>query len=178
MIMALSGRRIDSSDADEARFPLRNVGRVSLAVESLLSANGVTVLVSSAACGADLIGLSEAGKIGIRRRVVLPSSRERFRIESVVDRAGEWGGLYDMIIDDVRAMGDLVIMAETTGIDPYAAANRVILDEAVVLGQERHEEVAAVIVWDGTPRGEPDYTADFRGEARKRGLKLLELNTL
>ena len=70
MIMALSGWRMDSGDADEAGFPLRNVGRVSREVESLLSANGVTVLVSSGACGADLIGLSEAGKIEIRRRVV------------------------------------------------------------------------------------------------------------
>ena len=178
MILALSGRRIDKNDAEEARFPLRNVGRVSRAVDALLSTNGVTVLVSSAACGADLIGLSEAGKLGIRRRVILPFNRERFRIESVVDRPGKWGGLYDMIIDDVRVMGDLVIMTETTGLDPFAMANRIILDEAMVLGQERHEEVAAVIIWDGRPRGEPDYTADFGAEARKRGLKLLELNTL
>jgi|SRR5271165_3497603 len=177
MIMALSGRRIDSSDADEARFPLGNVGRVSRAVEALLSTNGVMVLVSSAACGADLIGLSEARKLGVRQRVVLPFSRERFRTESVVDRPGEWGALYDMIVDDVGAKGDLVIMAETTGIDPYAAANSVILDEAAAMGQERHDAVVAVMVWDGTPRGDPDYTADFGAEARKRGLKLLELNT-
>ena len=61
MILALAGRRIDSNDADEVRFPLRNVGRVSKEVETLLSEDGVMALVASAACGADLIGLSEAG---------------------------------------------------------------------------------------------------------------------
>ena len=178
MILALSGRRIDSNDADEPRFPLRNVGRVSREVQALLSTNAVAVLVSSAACGADLIGLSEAGKLGMRRRVVLPCGRERFRTESVMDRPGEWGGLYDMIIDDVSAMGELVTMGESPGADPYTAANHLILDEAIALGRERHDEVAALILWDGAPRGAPDYTADFAAEARTRGLKVLELSTL
>ncbi len=178
MILALSGRRIDSNDADEVRFPLRNVGRVSLEVQAFLLANAVTVLVSSAACGADLIGLSEAGKLGVRRRVVVPCGRQRFRTESVVDRPGEWGGLFDMILDDVTAMGDLVTMAQSPGADPYTAANHLILDEAIALGRERHEQVAALILWDGTPRGNPDYTADFGSEARKRGLYVHELSTL
>ncbi len=177
MILALAGRRIDSNDAVEARFPLRNVGRVSRDAESLLSHNGVTVLVTSAACGADLIGLSEAGKLGIRRRVVLPFSREKFRMESVIDRPGEWGPLYDMILDDVAAMGDLVITKGLVGADPFAASNLVILEEAVALGLERHEEVASLLIWDGIPRGEPDYTADFGKQFRGRGLRVFEVRT-
>ena len=84
-------------------------------METLLSENGVTALATSAACGADLIGLSEAGKLGIRRRVVLPFSREKFRAESVIDRPGEWGHLYDMVLDEVSAMGDLVITRGAEG---------------------------------------------------------------
>lgn len=177
MILALAGRRIDSNDADEVRFPLRNVGRVSRAVETLFSQNGVTALVTSAACGADLIGLSEAGKLGVRRRVVLPFGREKFRAESVVDRPGEWGRLYDMILDDVSTTGDLVIRAGPSGGDPYVASNLAILDEAIALGSQRNEEVAAVIVWDGTPRGEPDYTADFGERSRERGMRVFEVRT-
>lgn len=177
MILALAGRRIDSNDADEVRFPLRNAGPVSRAVAKLISENGVTALVTSAACGADLIGLSEAGKLGIRRRVVLPFSREKFRAESVVDRPGEWGHLYDMILDDVSAIGDLVIQTKSLSADPYLGANMAILDEAVALGLERKDEVAAVIVWDGTPRGEPDYTADFAERSKERGIRVFEVRT-
>ena len=50
-----------------------------------------------------------------------------------------------------------------------------ILEEAVALGLERHDEVAAVIVWDGTRRGEPDYTADFAERSRERGMRVFEV---
>src|SRR5664279_3285300 len=139
MILAMAGRRIDGNDADEARFPLRNVGRVSRDVEALFLRQEVNVLVSSAACGADLIGLSEAGKLGRRRRVVLPFSREKFRVESVVDRPGEWGQLFDMILDDVSAMGDLVILPGASAVDPYVATNVAIVEEALALGRELRE---------------------------------------
>ena len=177
MILALTGRRIDNTDADEARFPPRNIGRVSRDVEKLLSQLGVNVLVSSAACGADLIGLSEAGKLGIRRRVVLPFSREKFKVESVTDRPGDWGHLFDMILNDVATMGDLVIVEKTSSGDPFKEGNLAIVDEAVALGRERQDEVAGLVVWNGAPRGEPDYTADFREQCRTRGLRVFEART-
>ena len=178
MIAALAGRRVDANDVAPARFPLRNIERVSQALEALLVGQDATALVSSAACGADLIGLSVAGKLGLRRRVVLPFSRQRFRETSVADRPGEWGGLYDAILDEVTAMGDLVIMEELGGADPYRAASHLVLDEAVVLGQERRESVMAVVVWDGMSRGNRDYTDEFGREARTRGLTAFQILTV
>ena len=70
------------------------------------------VVVSSAACGADLLALEQAGGLGLRRRVVIPFDRERFRAGSVVDRPGDWGGLYDSILDAVGAQGDLVVLRD------------------------------------------------------------------
>jgi hypothetical protein len=177
MILALAGRRIDGNDAEEERFPLRNVERVGLAVKEVLLQNGVTALVSSAACGADLLGLSEAGKLGIRRRVVLPFSRERFRAESVTDRPGNWGPLYDLIVDQVEAMGDLVSQKAQPRADPFEATNHEILNEALALGAGSREQVAAALVWDGMRSGEQDYTAAFADEARRRGLRILEVIT-
>src|SRR5882672_10452911 len=94
MIIALAGRRVDSADAKQPRFPPRNVERVHTQTRAVLKEKGATALVSSAACGADLIALSEAGQLGLRRRVILPFERRRFRETSVTDRPGEWGRLY------------------------------------------------------------------------------------
>jgi hypothetical protein len=178
MILALAGRRVDASDASETRFPLKNVERVTQALRDLFIRKNVSALVSSAACGADLIALSEAGKLGLRRRVVLPSGREKFRAESVVDRPGEWGGLFDAVVSDVEAKGDLVGLDDYGVADPFSATSRMILDEAVGLGRERHEAIAAAMVWDRVSRGPEDYTAEFGEEARKRGLKVIEVSTV
>ncbi len=79
MVIALSGRRIDAADALESRFPLANVEIVWRRIRSMLKEQATRVLVSSAACGADLIALSEANSLGIASRIVLPSSPERFK---------------------------------------------------------------------------------------------------
>jgi len=65
MIIALAGRRVDSADAKDPRFPLGNVERVRRLARAVLEEKGATALVSSAACGADLIALSEAGQLGL-----------------------------------------------------------------------------------------------------------------
>src|SRR4030095_8073400 len=108
MIIALAGRRIDAPDAATPRFPVENTEVAARRIHELLEAQGATALVSSAACGADLLALVEAGALGIRRRVVLPFDRKRFREISVVDRPGEWGRLYDDVLDEVSSNGDLV----------------------------------------------------------------------
>jgi hypothetical protein len=158
-------------------FPLQNVENVGSAVRAVLQEHSATAVVCSAACGADLIGLSEAGKLGLRRRVVLPSGRAKFRETSVVDRPGDWGSMYDSILDAVEAQGDLVVMANADGDDPYSASNRAILEEAVALGKASSEAVGALLVWDGVSRGADDYTDQFGAEARKRGLDVFEILT-
>lgn len=178
MIIALAGRRVDAIDTSDPRFPVQNVGRVSLAVRALLQQQDATAVVSSAACGADLIGLSEAGKLGLRRRIVVPFDRVQFRETSVVDRPGDWGELYDSILDAVEAMGDLVVIDKVVEDQAYSAANRAILEEAIILGQQRAEPVGAALVWDGTSRGKKDYTEEFGAQARNRGLAVFEVVTI
>ena len=177
MIIALAGRRVDALDATQPKFPLQNIENVGTAVRALLKKHRAMAVVCSAACGADLIGLAEAGKLGLRRRIVLPSARDKFRETSVIDRPGDWGSMYDSILDVVEAQGDLVVMANPDGEDPYSAANRAILEEAMALGKACSEAVGALLVWDGVSRGANDYTDQFGVEARKRGLEVFEVLT-
>lgn len=177
MIIALAGRRVDSPEAKDTRFPLLNVGIVRERVRALLQEN-VSALVSSAACGADLIALSEAGKLGLRRRVVLPFERPRFRETSVTDRPGDWGPLFDEVLDAVEAAGDLVVLRAGSDDEAYALANRAILDESLALAKTAHQPVRAVLVWDGKSRGDHDLTEDFGVEARKRGMPVTDVPTI
>jgi hypothetical protein len=178
MIIALAGRRVDAAGAKPARFPLQNVDLVRTRVRAMLEAQGAKVLVCSAACGADLLALSEAGSLDLRRRIVLPFDRKRFRDTSVMDRPGDWGAEYDRILDDVQAKGDLVMTETTADLEEYSAANLAILDEAASLAKQLHYPTCAALVWDGVSRGAHDITEQFGIEARKRGLAVIEVKTL
>jgi hypothetical protein len=147
-------------------------------LDAILREKGATTLVSSAACGADLIALSEAGRLGLRRRVILPFERRRFRETSVTDRPGEWGPLYDQVLDAVDAAGDLVVLQNASDDEAYAAANGAILKEAVALAKAIHKPAIAVLIWDGVSRGDHDLTEEFGAEARKCGLAVAEIQTI
>jgi hypothetical protein len=179
MIIALAGRRIDASGAETARFPSENIELVRRRLRELFEKKEVKALVSSAACGADLLALEEAGTLGVRRRVVLPFNRKRFWETSVVDRPGDWGNLYDHIVDAVEANGDVVTLSfNSDDTNAYSAANVAILDEATALCRELQLETVAVLVWDGSPRGEEDLTQSFGDKARARGFSVIEIKTL
>jgi hypothetical protein len=177
MILALAGRRIDADGARPPRFPLGNAGVVRERLRALLRAEQPAALVSSAACGADLLALLEAGTLGIGRRVVLPFERHRFRGSSVTDRPGDWGSSFDLVVDDVTARGDLVVLEGPDGDEAYAAANGRILDEALRLAASP-QDAAAVLVWEGASRGAGDLTAAFGDGAAARGLRVVHIKTV
>jgi hypothetical protein len=178
MILAVAGRRIDGSDAKDSHFPLRNVDLVRQRVRALLHGSAASTMVSSAACGADLIALSEARELRLRRRIILPFVRDRFRITSVADRPGNWGPLYDEILDEAEASGDLIVLVESSDEHGYRVANRVILDATSAFMKELRQPASAVLVWEGASRGDADITEDFGIEAKRRGLPVLEVLTI
>ena len=182
MIVALAGRRIDAPDADSPRFPLSSIELVRGRLHKLLSEKEATALVCSAACGADLLALSVAGDLGIRRRIVLPFTREHFRQTSVVDRPGEWGSLFDEICDEVSEERDLVVLAcSEDDSAAYSATSRAILEEAMRLQtlfkSTDEQPLLTVIVWEGAARGDDDETAAFAREAGSRGFAVEEILT-
>lgn len=135
-------------------------------------------LVCSAACGADLLGLEAASELGVRRRIVLPFAAERFRETSVLDRPGTWGELYDHVIAEASAKGELVELREIGGDDDaYAAASESILDHAIRLAGTP-SQVIAVLIWEGKSRGKDDLTLRFADSARRRRLPIREILTV
>jgi hypothetical protein len=178
MIIAIAGRRVDPADSQQTRFPLKNVALVQGRVGAMLKNEDAKAIVCSAACGADLASLAEAGAQKLRRRVVLPYGEKHFRESSVVDRPGDWGQLFDQILSEVKAAGDLVVMEETPEEEAYAAANTAILDEAATLAKMSGDEAMAALVWNLESRGADDITEQFGSEARKRGWRVVEVSTL
>jgi hypothetical protein len=163
-VIALAGRRVDAEGTDLPQFPAGNVTRVRKRLADLLLKERAVALVCSAACGADLVALEEAERLGIRRRVVLPFSPECFRATSVVDRPGGWGPLFDRVVETARATGDLVELDANAsdGDTAYAAANEVIVREARSIAAAGRLRLLAVLVWDGAARKRGDATDDFR----------------
>jgi len=179
VIIALAGRRIDAPDAPTPRFPSENVPLVQSRLADLFAREGATALVSSGACGADLLALEVAGARGMQRRVVLAFDRERFRVTSVTDRGGDWGAHYDRVLAELDPSGDVVTLdGHGEGTEAYIAVNRAILREAESLARQSSTEAIAVLVWEGAPRGDDDLTASFGEDARGSGLRVESVKTL
>jgi len=178
VVIAMAGRRIDAASSEAARFPLPNVPIVERRLHELFEREAATTLVSSAACGADLIALGVAGNRRMRRRVVLPFSRDRFRASSVTDRPGDWGPIYDRMLGELDQTGDVVTLQEGSGDTAYAAANEAILLEAATLARQAGTDVLAVLVWEGMPRPGDDMTAAFGEAAHHRGWRVEQVRTL
>jgi hypothetical protein len=177
-VVAVAGRRIDAPDADVTRFPLNNRERVRQLIASVLRSQPVSAVISSGACGADLLALDVARGAGIRRRVILPFAVDRFRESSVVDRPGDWGPLFDGLVADAAAHDDLVILEAGDGDQAFAATNLAILDEGERLATTTGARRSALIVWDGSARGGDDLTDQFRIEAITRGWAVEEIRTV
>lgn len=179
-VIALAGRRIDPSRAERPRFPLERVGVVAQRLSRLFLEVKASAMVCSASCGADLIALQVAGTLKLRRRIVLPFAPEKFRRTSVTDRPDErWGELFDQVISEVKAAGELVVLTEQgEDAQSYAAANAAILREAQTLrSAQQGTEVLAVIVWDRVSRGAEDATEAFYRLASSAGFPVHEVLT-
>ncbi|MGH9766794.1 MAG: hypothetical protein ACREAB_05100 [Blastocatellia bacterium] len=178
MIVALAGRRVDAPGTNEKRFSPDNAERVKRQIRDFLKAEDATALVCAAACGADILALEAAGELGIRRRVVLPYDKVTFKLSSVVDRNGDWGERYDRILAEVESKDDLTVDDYDQDEESYFAANHDILDQAEELAEATGQQLAALVVWNGQPRNEEDVTGHFLEEAKQRGLKVTEINTM
>ncbi len=183
MIIALAGRRIDASEAEVARFPLENVQAVRGRIRRLLEARGARGVVASGACGADLLAHDEARSLGLRRVLVLPGAPALFRERSVTDRPGNWGPLFDGLVEESRRLGGLVELEALSDQRPqtmaYLDVNDAIIEQALALAaREPRDDVLAVGVWNGASRGEDDITGLFLDSARAAGIATAEVPTL
>ncbi|SRR5216683_451048 len=179
MIVALAGRRIDSADAKETRFPIKNTRLVEQRIRSFFEQQRPQALVCSAASGADLLALEVAGDLQIERQIILPFRAEVFRTTSVVDRPGEWGERFDRVLENLGPAEHVICLdySVQSGI-AYVAANQAILERAQLIASKMHAAVLAVVVWNGAPRGEQDATQEFLRAAKGAGLPTRDISTI
>ena len=177
-VTALAGRRIDQAKAQDRRFPVENEKRVAARIANMLVGTVSTGVISSAACGADILALECAETQGLRRRVVLPFGRERFRSTSVADRGEEWGARFDAILSKLAEEDIVELTFDGDDDAAYAAANVRILDEAAQIAQVDDKRVMAAVVWNGVARGSSDLTEAFRQLALARKMEVVSVRTL
>jgi hypothetical protein len=178
VVIALAGRRVDAPAVKQPRFPVGNEDRVKERIQSLFAARNAAALVCSAACGADLLALEAAKRQHMKRRVVLPFSREVFRRTSVVDRPGDWGARYDRALNQVEEEDDLIVLGfQEYDSGAYVATNSGILDDAASLARDLGLGILAVVVWDES-RGPGDITEQFLNEVTRRHIDFASVSTL
>jgi hypothetical protein len=185
MIAVLAGRRIDAADAQTPRFPASNEALVEQRIRDLLTWQGATALVASAACGADLIAHRVARSLGLARVMIMPYSADVFRQTSVVDRPGNWGELFDDLVGDARVNPGCEVIELNLSTDSNASqtvfsrTNDALLDRANELAtQTPSDSVLAVVVWNLKSRGTDDLTAAFLAGAEQRGFAVEQVSTL
>ncbi|OUS19523.1 hypothetical protein A9Q95_14735 [Rhodobacterales bacterium 59_46_T64] len=133
-------------------------------------------LVSSAACGADILALEVCEELGIETTIVLPFVTQEFRRISVTDRGGNWGSRFDQLIESNRAHGALIELGlPTDTTDAFEQANIEIVLRASQISAAEH---LAVIVWEGAKKGTSDATKDVKDRAVSKGFRVVEINTL
>jgi len=181
MVITIAGRRVDAPGTETARFPLSQVESVKKKLIEFLGKMNVTDIVSSGAAGADLLALEAAGKLNIRRHMILPFNQDKFRDTSVIDRPGEWGQIYDNIVADLLKSNLLIVLNYQKGEDQvYEKTNIAMLDYVKTISEKKSpaDIVLALIIWDGKPKNDKDTTYHFMLEAKKRNFETKEINTL
>jgi hypothetical protein len=131
-------------------------------------------LVTSAACGTDLLALDVAGQLNIKRVALLPSEPAVFRTSSVVDRPGDWGEMFDRVVKEVN----VEILDVPEGQTGYLETNVRLLERAQTLASSNNTVARALIVWDKKLRGPDDVTGHFLAQARLRRMPVTEISTL
>src|SRR2546426_2948366 len=99
-VAALAGRLIDKAHTPRAfrQFPLERCRAVRDRLRDEFVRCRLGTLVCSAGCGADLLALSVAGELGMRRRVVLSGALRAFRASLFSGRPGECTDLCDIVL--------------------------------------------------------------------------------
>jgi hypothetical protein len=180
MIAALAGRRIDAPDAENARFPLEMKEIVYGRIRDFFRERKVKILVSSAACGADLLAQKAARELNIEQHIILPFAREKFRKTSVTDRPGDWGKLFDEICAEVELKGNLLVLQDFKDDEEkaYSAVTIEILNLAESLRLSAAEEqITAIAVWDGKAKAENDETASFIEKSKMKDFQTKDIST-
>ena len=182
MIVALAGRRIDATDTETPRFPSALADSVRTELTTCLNSVNAKHLVGSGACGADLLAMLSAEELRITKTMILPFNAQIFRSTSVTDRPGNWGLIYDKIVEQLRDSGQLIeLNLDENDPEAYIKTNFYMLDHAQKIAEQNNNSstnLMAMIVWEGKPKNTDDTTYHFMQEAQRRNFAIKEILTI
>ena len=172
--MVAAGRRVDAPDAQSARFPTSNVDAVRQKIEAFFAQEKPSALVSSGACGADLLAIQVAEERHTKRYIVLGADVAEFRKSSVTDRPGNWGELFDHAMKTSK----VEVLKVPDSQEGYLETNLKLLDRAQSVAKQSGTTVVALVIWNEESRGPDDVTNHFLQQAKLRKIPVTEISTL
>lgn len=173
-VIVSAGRRVDAPDAPAPRFPSANVDAVRQRILGFFSQTRPIALVCSAACGTDLLALDVASQKHVKRYVLLGAEPATFRKESVTDRPGNWGELFDQVMKTAN----VEVLKLPAGQEGYLQTNIDLLNRAEAVAKQHGAPVQALVIWNEQSRGPDDVTAHFLEQAKMRKIPVTEISTL
>ena len=173
-VIVSAGCRVDVPDAQTPRFPPANVNAVRQRIAAFFTKESPSAVVCSAACGTDLLVLDVAGQARVMRNVVLGAQPTVFRKESVTDRPGNWGEMFDEVMRSAK----VEVLKLPAGQEGYLQTNLDLLDRAETVAKKFETSVKALVIWNGQSRGSDDVTGHFLEQAKLRGIPVTQISTL
>ena len=174
-VMVLTGNMIDLPGREVPRFPPELEPVVARLLRERFAALKPLAVYSSAACGADILGLEIAHDLGAEIHVVLPFPPAEFREASVEIVPGDWGERFDRLLglaatvtvtSDHRASGSTAT---------FEYANLVMTGLARLRAELLDTSLIGFAVWDPVANGLPGGAASMVGAWRERGIVVDEL---
>ena len=98
----------------------------------------------------------------------------------MVDRSDDWVRVTTVSLGEIDRRDVRMLGLRESGDGAYVATNEAIRDAALAVARqsEAHEDVMAIVAWNGAAREPVDVTARFIDSARSRGLSVIEIPTL
>jgi hypothetical protein len=155
VIVVYAGRR----PSDEG-FPDARRDEVAARIRRLLAGMQPRMIVGSAAAGADLLTLKEGVAVGATAQIVLAGTRDEFRESSVADVGGDWGQLFDRILDHPESS----VMSTDRVIGDDEATYGAATEKIWTLGKsllEENEGLVVLVVARPRDAGVHDHSEDL-----------------
>jgi hypothetical protein len=120
----------------------------------------------------------------LKQRIILPYRGDWFVADSVLDRPGRWGTLYESVCGEAKATRNLVTLHKPRGTEEaFRATTDRIIEDALGLAKRESPanpaaELAVLIVWEGAPRGADDMTAYMLDRMCTAGARVEQVFTL
>ena len=179
--LLFTGHMIDQAGRKHPRFPAWAESRARRAIRDAVTAiawtqEGMTIALSGAASGGDLLLQECCEELGIATMVLLALPRDEFEAASVAPAGPGWVRRYHALLertapDRLRVMehGDGLLEGATDNV--WQRANLWMIEMASALAPER----ALLALWDGETGDGPGGTEHFLQVARRGGIRILSV---